>query len=47
VIAAAVEQRLENEIIRRIEGIIGPLQNCSGVMLTIQNLSYAAGSLEP
>jgi PTS system nitrogen regulatory IIA component len=47
VIAAAVEQRLENEIIRRIEGITGPLQNCSGVMLTIQNLSYAAGSLEP
>lgn len=46
-VMATIEQRLENEIIRRIEGITGPLQNCSGVMLTIQNLSYAAGSLEP
>ncbi|HOK65359.1 MAG TPA: PTS sugar transporter subunit IIA [Anaerohalosphaeraceae bacterium] len=47
VILAMIEQRLDNEIIRRIEGITGPLQECSGVMVTIQNLSYAAGSLEP
>lgn len=46
-ILAIIEQRLDNEIIRRIEGITGPLQTCSGVMVTIQNLSYAAGSLEP
>jgi PTS system nitrogen regulatory IIA component len=47
VIAAIAEQRLDNEIVRRIEGITGPLQECSGVMVTIQPLSYAAGSLEP
>lgn len=46
-ILAIIEQRLDNEIIRRIEGVTGPLQECSGVMVTIQNLSYAAGSLEP
>jgi PTS system nitrogen regulatory IIA component len=47
VIMAISEQRLDNEIVRRIEGITGPLQECSGVMVTIQPLSYAAGSLEP
>lgn len=47
VIVVIAEQRLDNEIVRRIEGITGLLQECSGVMVTIQPLSYAAGSLEP
>jgi mannitol/fructose-specific phosphotransferase system IIA component (Ntr-type) len=47
VLVVIAEHRLDNEIIRRIEGITGPLQKCSGVMATIQPLSYAAGSLEP
>ena len=47
VIIAIIEQRLDNEIVRRIEGITGSLRECSGVMVTIQHLAYAAGSLEP
>lgn len=47
VAVAIVEQRLSNEIIRRIEAITGPLQECSGIMVTVQDLTYAAGSLEP
>lgn len=47
VIVAIIEQRLDNEIVRRIEGITGSLRECSGVMVTIQHLAYTAGSLEP
>lgn len=47
VIVAIVEQKLSNEIIRRIETVTGPLQECSGVMVTVQDLAYSAGSLEP
>lgn len=47
VIVAIVEQKLSNEIIRRIEAVTGPLQECSGVMVTVQDLAYSAGSLEP
>ncbi len=47
VIIAIIEQRLDNEIVRRIEGITGSLRECSGVMVTIQHLAYTAGSLEP
>ena len=47
VILAIVEQSLDNEIIRRIESVTGSLRECSGVMVTIQNLIYAAGSLAP
>ena len=46
VIAALVERRLSNEIIRRVEGITGSLYECMGVMVTSQELSYSAGSLE-
>ncbi len=47
VAVAIVEQKLSNEIIRRIEVITGPLHECSGVMVTVQDLTYSAGSLEP
>lgn len=47
VIVAIIEQRLDNEIVRRIEGITGSLRECSGVMVTIQHLAYTAGTLEP
>ena len=47
VIIAIIEQRLDNEIVRRIEGITGSLRECSGVMVTIQHLAYTAGTLEP
>lgn len=46
IIIGIVEQRLRNEIVRRIEAITGPLQECSGVMVTAQNLDYSAGTLE-
>ena len=40
------ERELRNEVIRRVETVTGSLLVCSGVMVTIQELSYAAGSLE-
>ena len=46
VIVAIVERRLSNEIIRRIEGVTGSLFECTGVMVTAQELAYCAGSLE-
>lgn len=46
VITAIVERRLGNEIIRRIEGVTGSLFECTGVMVTAQELAYSAGSLE-
>lgn len=46
VIAAIVERRLGNEVIRRIETITGSLLECMGVMVTVQELDYSAGSLE-
>ena len=44
-IIAVVEKGLTNETIRRIESITGNLSKCTGVMVTIQDISYAAGSL--
>lgn len=46
VITVIVERRLNNEVIRRIETITGSLFECIGVMVTVQELNYAAGSLE-
>jgi len=46
VITAMVERRLSNEIIRRVEGVTGSLFECTGVMVTAQELAYCAGSLE-
>lgn len=46
VIVAVVERSLSNEVIRRVETITGPLLECTGVMVTVQELSYFAGSLE-
>ncbi len=46
VIIAIVERRLSNEVIRRIEAITGSLFECTGVMVTVQELNYAGGSLE-
>ena len=45
VIVAVVDKRLVNESIRIIESITGNLNECEGVMVTSQELSYAAGSL--
>jgi mannitol/fructose-specific phosphotransferase system IIA component (Ntr-type) len=46
IIVAIVERSLSNEVIRRIESITGSLFECSGVMVTVQELTYSAGSLE-
>ncbi len=45
-IVAVVEKTMTNEIIRRIESITGHLDDCADVMVTIQEVFYAAGSLE-
>lgn len=46
IISAIVERRLSNEVIRRVEAITGSLFECIGVMVTVQELDYSAGSLE-
>ena len=46
IIVGIVEQKLSNEIVRRIEGVTGSLFECAGVMVAIQELAYLAGSLE-
>lgn len=45
VILTVVEKELTNEIIRRIETITGDLNEKPGVMITVQELAYARGSL--
>lgn len=45
VITIVVDKGLSNETIRRIESVTGNLNECTGVMVTIHNISYAAGSL--
>ena len=45
VIIAVVDKELANETIRRIETITGNLNECSGVLLIVQDINYAAGLL--
>ncbi len=46
-IVALVSKNMVNETIRRIERITGSLKHAKGILLTVQELFYAAGSLEP
>jgi PTS system nitrogen regulatory IIA component len=45
-IIAVVERKLSNEIIRRIETFTGSLSECSGILVTVQELTFCAGMLE-
>lgn len=45
-ICAVVERNLSNEIIRRIESVTGSLSECSGILVTVQELAFCAGMLE-
>ncbi len=45
VIIAVVEKGLANETVRRIESITGRLNEHSGTLVTMQDVHYAAGSL--
>lgn len=40
------ERSLRNEVIRRVETVTGSLLKCSGVLVSIQELAFVAGSLE-
>jgi PTS system nitrogen regulatory IIA component len=44
VIVVVLDKGLVNETIRRIESVTGNLNECTGVMVTVQDISYAAGS---
>lgn len=44
-IVAALNQRLSNEAVRRIEQVTGPLRESREVLLTIQDVAFVAGSL--
>ena len=45
VITVVIDKGLSNETIRRIESVAGSLNECTGVMVTVNDVSYAAGSL--
>lgn len=45
IVIAVVDKNLTNETIRRIESISGDLHKSTNVMVTVQELSYAAGSI--
>jgi len=44
-IMVVVQRGLVNETIRRIETVTGNLNECVGVMVTVQDISYSGGSL--
>lgn len=45
VIVSIVEKRLANEIVRRIQAITGNLDAVDGVLITIQDLEFATGTI--
>jgi len=45
IIIAVVDKALTNEALRRIESVAGDLGKSSGVMATVQEVNYVAGSL--
>ena len=45
IIVAVVDKNLTNETVRRIESVAGDLHESTGVMVTVQDVDYAAGSL--
>jgi hypothetical protein len=47
VLIAVLDRRLVNEALRRIESVTGNLDESTGCMVTVQEVFYAAGSLEP
>jgi PTS system nitrogen regulatory IIA component len=46
IILAAVDKKLTNDTIRRIEQITGPLDECRSVMVAVQEIFYSAGRIE-
>jgi len=47
VIIASVLKNMTNETIRQIESITGDLSESSGILVTVQELLFSAGSLHP
>ena len=45
VIVSLVRKRMTNELVRRIEGITGPLSKTDRVLVTVQDVFFSAGSL--
>ena len=46
IVQAVVDSSLTNPTLRAIENITGDLHHCTDVMVLIQDILYAAGSLE-
>ena len=46
IVIAVVEKKLTNETMRRIESVTGNLDERTGVLVTVQDISYLAGSLD-
>ena len=45
-IMAVVGKEMTNEAVRRIESVTGHLEHCENVLVTVQDVFYAAGTLE-
>ncbi len=46
IIVAIIDQKLKNELVRQIEQIVGDLDEATGTLLTVQDVAFAAGSIE-
>lgn len=46
IVIAALNKKLTNEAIRRIEHVTGPLGECRKVLLSVQEMFYTAGALD-
>ena len=44
-ILVTIQKGLVNETIRRVERVTGSPDKCTGVLITVQELSYVAGSI--
>ena len=45
IVVSVIDKRLANETVRRIESITGSLDKTTGIMVIVQNLAFAAGSI--
>ncbi len=44
-VIAVINREMTNEAIRRIENVVGPLDQCTNITVVVQDVFYAAGSL--
>lgn len=46
IISASIRHSLANEMLRRIDTLVGGLKECRGVLAQVQDVPYSSGSIE-